>query len=93
MNLRADLEKVDICDISYTELVAAPLRTTQKIYERFGLQWTREVESNIKNVLNVQNDRGNRPQHRYRCEDFGISAEEIDRKFASYSEAFSDYLD
>ena len=80
--LRNDRRRV--YEVQYQDLLANPVETAIKIYERFGLSVPREFESTLVSYLqsNPQHKHG---MHSYSLEEFGISEaalQELDQQFS-----------
>jgi len=73
-----------VYEVQYQDLLANPVETAIKIYERFGLSVPREFESTLVSYLqsNPQHKHG---MHSYSLEEFGISEaalQELDQQFS-----------
>ncbi len=77
----------NILNLSYHEVVAHPMETVARIYERCGLGLSREAEGRMRRwlVRPRSRSRGGRP---YSLKEFGLNGEILDRKFARYRDAF-----
>ena len=75
-------------DVLYADMMADHAGTLRKIYDALGYQYTDELEGKHQEWLekNKQNAHG---KHRYQLEDFGLSVEEIEKRFAFYYERFN----
>lgn len=69
-------------DVAYDDFVADPIGTVRGIYERFSLPLSDEA-LNAMHRLAAGSARGSAPPHRYQLADFGITAEEVDARFAA----------
>lgn len=84
---RGSLPREPFFDVDFSELVERPLDIVQSIYERFGLPLADETLRAMQAYL--AEDAGFRPgRHRYRPEDFGLSAAGIRARFTEYSQHF-----
>ncbi len=72
-----------ICDVSFEALVADPIHTVQKIYQRFGYQYSDEMELRMRKWL-TENPQHKHGVHRYRLEQFGLNDAANERIFAEY---------
>jgi hypothetical protein len=71
-------------DVAFADLAADPVGTVEGIYRHFGLPWTGAVRAAVE-AEDVAGRSGHRaPSHRYSLDDFGLSAEEVDERFAEY---------
>lgn len=73
-------------DLQYTDLVRAPLETTQQIYDHFGLTLSAEAEKHMKTFL--AKDRKSKSSHRYSPQDFGLTPQLIRKRFKGYIDDF-----
>jgi hypothetical protein len=79
---RARHDPAQFIDVSYEDFVADPLGTAQSIYTRFGLPLTPEARTAMQ-ALHTESTTGERrPSHRYSLADFGLTAEDVDARFA-----------
>jgi hypothetical protein len=74
-------------DVSYHDVMANPVRTVERIYERFGLKVSAQHAANMRRWLerNPQNKHG---VHRHSPDEFGMEAATINRQFNDYVERF-----
>jgi len=70
-------------DVIFDDLVKDPIGTVKGIYERFGYQYSDEMEAGMKQWL-ANNPQGKHGAHKYELEQFGLSNAEIDRWFEGY---------
>ncbi|WP_106400162.1 sulfotransferase family protein [Actinocorallia populi] len=69
-------------DVDYDAFVSDPVGTVEGIYTRFGLPFTDEARAAMA-ALRTESDAGTgRPSHSYSLEDFGLTPEEVDERFA-----------
>ena len=72
-------------DVSYYELVENPMAVVNAIYERLGWRLEPTAAADMQSWLERQAEQRRRePPHRYRLEDFGLTAERVDAAFAPY---------
>jgi hypothetical protein len=80
--VRAAHDPRQFVDVYYDEFVADPLRTIEQIYHRLG----RELDDRARTAmtaLHAESTSGERrPAHRYRLEDFGLTGDQVDERFA-----------
>jgi hypothetical protein len=69
-------------DVSYEDLVADPVATVEAIYARFGLPLSGAAAGAIAGLAAAA-PAGSAPAHRYTLEDFGLTGEEVDERFAA----------
>lgn len=74
-------------DVSFHDMMADPVRTVGRIYERFGLQMSTTHAARIREWLerNPPNKHG---VHKHSPEEFGMDAKRINQDFAAYVERF-----
>jgi hypothetical protein len=69
-------------DVHYQDLVKDPLGTVAAIYDRFGIELTDEARAAMAALREESTTGQARPAHRYELADFGLTAEEVDERFA-----------
>jgi hypothetical protein len=74
-------------DVSFRDAVSDPLAQVHHIYERAGIDPSREADEAMNAWLR-DNAREKLPRHEYRPEDFGLTSQEIRETFASYTARF-----
>jgi hypothetical protein len=74
-------------DVKYDALMDDPIIATEGIFGALGLEYQPADEAAMRAWF-AANGRENRPPHRYAAEDFGLSAAQIHKDFAFYTEAF-----
>lgn len=87
MRSREKLGEGRFMDVSYHDVMADPVATVARIYQRFGLVMSEQHAANIRSWL-AQNPQAKHGVHRHSPEDFGMRAEEVNRQFADYVERF-----
>jgi hypothetical protein len=75
-------------DVNYRDLVADPVGTVEAIYRHFGLPWTPAVRSAVEAEDAASRSGHRAPAHKYTLDEFGVSPEEVDERFAEYAERF-----
>lgn len=76
-----------ICDIYYTDLVADPIDTMQRIYAYFDMPWSEDNSRRLQTYIS-KNPKGRHGSHRYQAEDFGLTDAEIAERFRDYIDHF-----
>lgn len=79
---RARCDPAQFCDVDYSDFAADPLTTVESVYAYFGLELT-PAAADAMRALHA-GAAGGRPAHRYSLADFGLTAEQVDERFASY---------
>jgi len=74
-------------DIHYPDLLADPIATIRRVYDYFGLEMTATSEHRMRGWL-LDNPQHKRGVHKYTLEQFGLTAEKIDRLYGDYREYF-----
>jgi hypothetical protein len=87
MRTRDALGEARFLDVSYHDVMANPLRTVERIYERFGLKVSDDHATNIRNWLN-NNPQTKHGAHKHSPEEFGMEADAINRQFNDYVDRF-----
>ena len=81
---RPDLEDRWI-DVAYADLIRDPMAVVRSIYDRFGWRLEQVAVDGMQEWLSLQAARRRREiRHRYRLEDYGLTAEGVDAAFAPY---------
>ncbi len=70
-------------DVHHSELVADPLSAVREVYRRLGLEWTDFLENRIVAFLE-SNPRHKHGVHHHGLDDFGLSVNEVERRFQPY---------
>jgi len=87
MRTRDALGEDRFMDVSYHDVMADPMRTVARIYERFGLKVSDEHATNIRNWL-ADNSQTKHGAHKHSPEEFGMDADAINRQFNEYVDRF-----
>jgi len=74
-------------DVAYADVVADPMKEIRRIYDFLGLSLAPATESSMQRWL-AANPQDKRGVHRYRLEDFGLDARELERRFEPYRSRF-----
>jgi hypothetical protein len=74
-------------DVSYHDVMADPVRTVERIYERFGLSLSATAAENIRDWA-ARNPQAKHGVHKHSPDEFGLQADAINRQFAGYRERF-----
>lgn len=76
-----------ILDCDYRDIVADPIGVARSINEYFGHALTPESEQRMVAHL-ADNPKGKHGSHRYTLEQFGLTAADVQKAFADYSQYF-----
>lgn len=91
MALRARGAEPHFIDVAYKRMISEPFTVVRELYEGDGRALSAEAEAAMRAWLgrNPQHKHG---QHRYRLEDYGLSAAAVNQRFARYRERFAHWL-
>lgn len=76
-----------ILDLQFRDFLAEPIGFVKRIYDRFGMTFTAETESRMRDHLNT-NPSDKHGAHFYRFGDTGLDEAALRRRFQRYQEAF-----
>jgi hypothetical protein len=88
---RDSLSEAKICDVAYTELIANPIETLERIYEHCGIVMRPEFYNSLSSWQSSQR----RSPHRgstHHLDQFGLSESLVDRAYDTYRDRFHAYL-
>lgn len=68
-------------DIAFGDLVKDPHGTTRQVYEKFGLDWTPEVEAAISALDRESKEGKTKPRHSYDLADYGLTETQVRAAF------------
>jgi hypothetical protein len=74
-------------DVHYHELVRHPIETVRRIYARFDLALTSDVETRMRRYL-ADNPQDKNGRHRYTLETFGLDPTDLTHRFKTYLELY-----
>ncbi|MFF0816216.1 sulfotransferase family protein [Rhodococcus sp. NPDC003318] len=80
---RARYSPEQFIDVDYRDFVADPIGTVEKVYDRFALPFSDAARRAVGGAHEASLADHRRPSHTYSLEDFGITAAEVDAKFAT----------
>ncbi len=86
---RARHDPARFCDVRYDDLVADPAGTVEAVYGHFGLPLTGAAADAIR-LLATASATGQPADvtaHRYTLDEFGLTGEDVDERFAAYAAA------
>lgn len=84
---RAKYDQAQFVDVYYDDFVADPLAAVRGIYRHFGIDLTPAAEQKMHALHNRSTSGAARPQHRYTLDDYGLTVEQVDERFADYRAA------
>ncbi len=85
VNARAQHDPARFYDVQYRDLVADPVGTVEAVYRNFGLPWSDAVRAAVAAEDEASRSGHRAPSHRYELADFGVTAAEVDERFADYT--------
>lgn len=74
-------------DVDYKRLMSEPLAVAAEVFQRAGLTYAPEDVAALQRWMD-SNPRDNRPSHKYALADYAVDPQELDRRFAFYTEVF-----
>ena len=77
-------------DVRYDEFVTNPRGTVAAIYDHFELRFTDEARAAMVSLHTESAADERRPAHRYDLADFGLTAGEVNERFAHYRSLYLD---
>jgi hypothetical protein len=75
-------------DVAFADLARDPLGAVEAVYRHFELPWDDTVRSAVAAEDAAARSGSRAPSHRYSLAEFGVRPEEIDERFARYSERY-----
>ncbi|HET7016217.1 MAG TPA: sulfotransferase [Streptosporangiaceae bacterium] len=91
---RARYDQARFCDVWYDEFVSDPLGTVESVYEYFDIELTGPAADGMRAMQAESTGEGPggvtggprdaRWRHKYSLADFGLTAEQVDERFAGY---------
>jgi len=74
-------------DIHYKRLLDDPAKVGGEVLEFAGIPMSAEIEAGMEDWIEA-NQREHRAPHKYALEDFGLSADGIEKDFSVYRDKF-----
>ena len=81
-----------IHDVTYTDLVTAPVETLERIYEFLGWRLTSETRESMRMFLGA-NPKNKHGTHRYNLAGYGLNHAQQSNRFVDYCERFDITID
>ena len=88
---RPDIE-ARIIDIAHRDVVLDPIGSMRRIYERFDLDFSPDVEQRMTTFLNENPAASRLGKHKHTAEQFGINPDEVHSRLADYYTRFGHLL-
>ncbi|KZL34402.1 MULTISPECIES: sulfotransferase family protein [Rhodococcus] len=82
-NARSRYNPDQFIDVDYKDFIADAVGTVEKIYAQFALPFTDDARAAVEASHQASLAEHRRPSHRYSLEDFGVSAADVEAKFAT----------
>ncbi|TDE28356.1 sulfotransferase [Actinomadura sp. 6K520] len=79
---RARRDPAQFVDVHYDDFVRDPVATAEGIYRHFGLPFGDDARTAMTNLHKESATGAARPSHRYALEDFGLTPEQVEERFA-----------
>ncbi len=91
LRVRQEFNKEDqFIDIRFSDFAADQMSVVRKIYDKFNWQLTPTAEQNM-NAFLKSNPKDKHGKHNYTLEDFGLTNEQIETRFAKYLNFLRDH--
>jgi len=74
-------------DVYYDDFVADPVGTVEEVYAAFDLPFNEAARDAVRALHRESTTGAQAPAHRYTLEEFGLSASQVDERFAGYLDA------
>ncbi|WP_169811456.1 sulfotransferase family protein [Nocardia harenae] len=84
---RAKYDPAQFIDVYYDDFVADPIAAVRGIYRHFGIDLSPAAEQRMIALHGRSTSGAARPQHRYALDDYGLTAGQVDERFAAYRAA------
>lgn len=84
---RETLDRGQVYDIHYQELVENPIGAVRRIYNHFGYEFDKGFEKRMREWLG-RNPKGKEGKHHYSLEQFDLDKAVVKRSFSEYCERF-----
>lgn len=81
---RARYDQAQFADVYYDDFVADPLSVIGEVYQRFGLSPSTEAAAAMRALHGESTTGAARPVHKYTLADYGLTADQVDERFAAY---------
>ncbi|WP_110206913.1 sulfotransferase family protein [Nocardioides daejeonensis] len=78
---RKKYDPAQFVDVDYREFVANPISVTRSIYDAFGLDWSKQVATEVEAMDAESKKGGRRPAHQYSLADYGLTEEQVRAAF------------
>ncbi|TDC88837.1 sulfotransferase [Actinomadura sp. 7K507] len=82
---RARHDPAQFVDVHYDDFVRDPISTVESVYQQFGLPFSDDARTAMTDLHQESATGAAKPAHRYALEDFGLTAEQVDERFAGHT--------
>ena len=79
---RARHDPAQFVDVHYDDFVRDPIGTVENVYRHFGIPFTEDARTAMADLHKESATGAAKPAHRYALEDFGLTPETVDERFA-----------
>jgi hypothetical protein len=79
---RPDYDQAQFLDVDYADFTADPVGTVESVYAHFGLAYSGAAAAAVGTLHEQAAASDARPAHRYSLADFGLTAAQVDERFA-----------
>ena len=76
-----------VLDVYYDRITHDPIGTVQRVYDHFGLEWSKTLEEKLQSYVR-KHPKGMHGEHNYDLAGLGPTDAEIERRFSAYLEKF-----
>ncbi len=83
--VRAQLDPALFVDCSQQELVDDPMGVVERVYQAFGMPLDTAARSALQAHIDA-NPKGKHGKHEYKLEEYGLTRELIDQRYAFYTD-------
>lgn len=87
MSIRAKAGPASFIDVRYTDLTSHPIEQGKRVLAEAGIALTPDIVAGMEDWVEA-NRREDRAPHKYALEDFGLTAADVERDFATYRAAY-----
>ncbi|MDH6680668.1 hypothetical protein M2284_004897 [Rhodococcus sp. LBL1] len=81
---RVKYNPAQFIDVDYSDFVADPLGTVEKVYSHFSIPLSEQAHRAMEDMHAESRSGSRKPVHKYTLEEYGLTAEEVDERFGDY---------
>ncbi|GAB2661556.1 sulfotransferase [Prescottella soli] len=82
---RSKYDPAQFIDVDYSDFVADPLGTVEKVYSHFSIPLSAQAHRAMEDMHAESRSGSRKPAHKYTLEEYGLTAEEVDERFGDYA--------